>query len=92
MLAAQHRLATYDGSGRDRFNNAAFSKGLNNDEFPYQIELWKEDNQSLDRLLAIVRNMSIANAAFRAAVETFPNRLVILRFRGKVITSRIGLH
>jgi len=55
------------------------------DELPYLVELWDEEKQAVDLVLAVTAHGSIGFAAYYAAIREYPNRYVTLRLNDKTI-------
>jgi hypothetical protein len=51
---------------------------MTGDTLPFTIDLWAEDELSIERMLARAATLSIARAAFDTAAVTYPGRLVTL--------------
>jgi hypothetical protein len=49
---------------------------------PFTVDLWAEDELSIERDLARIAELSIARMAFDAAAVTYPERLITLRGPG----------
>jgi hypothetical protein len=47
-------------------------------DLPFRIELWDEDNQATEQVVARVRGAKLAEAIFKAACEQYPGRLLTL--------------
>ncbi|MBN8898837.1 MAG: hypothetical protein J0H35_11740 [Rhodospirillales bacterium] len=56
------------------------------EDLPYRVELWQEDRQAVELVLAITSSASIGYAAFYAASREHPERRVSLRLRGRFIS------
>lgn len=52
----------------------------------YRIELWTEDKEGIERLLAVTATASIGYSAYFAAVRTYPDRCIVFRHRGRVLS------
>jgi hypothetical protein len=54
-------------------------------ELPFLVELWSPNRQRVDRVLGGGVTVIIAEAAFRAAVEMYPARIILLRHGARVV-------
>jgi hypothetical protein len=55
------------------------------EDLPYKVELWDEAQQGVEQLLAVTASGSIGYAAYYGATREFPDRLITLRHRDRVI-------
>ena len=55
------------------------------EELPYAIELWREDNSAVEKVLARAAKVSLARAIFVAAAEEHPGYRLTLRHAGKLL-------
>jgi hypothetical protein len=46
---------------------------------PYRVEVWDDAGGSVEHVVALLRNRSVGWAAFYAATEQYPDRVVIYR-------------
>ena len=51
--------------------------------------MWSVDDQQVDEILAVAKNVTIAQAAYQAALGERPDRVVRLRIRVRVIEERL---
>jgi hypothetical protein len=58
-----------------------------NEDLPYRIELWDSAETRVEEVIARVRNVIVARAAFTAAVQQYPNRVLTLR-QGALVMAR----
>ena len=57
------------------------------EELPYRIELWLEDREEVERLLARALSAPLAHAIFRAAQLEHPQRRVTIRTGDRIIAN-----
>jgi len=62
------------------------------DELPFRVELWDNDRQSVEAVLAIAAHGTIAYAAFYAAAREHPHRYITLRHDNKILSRWSGRH
>ena len=60
------------------------------DDFAYKVELWDEEGQKVDQVLAVATSAAIAHAAFYAAAREFGERYVTLRHKDAIINRWNG--
>ena len=60
------------------------------EEFAYKVELWDEQRQRVEQVLAVATSAAIAHAAFYAAAREFGDRYVTLKHKGAVINRWNG--
>jgi hypothetical protein len=60
------------------------------EELPYKVELWDEEKQTVEQVLAVTANGSIGYAAFYAATREYPDRYVTLRHNNRTIARSSG--
>lgn len=53
----------------------------------FRVELWDVAKTGIERVLAEVSHASIAYAAYNAAIQEHPDRYVVLRRRGRILSS-----
>lgn len=51
---------------------------MTGDTLPFTIDLWAEDELSIEQMLGRAATLSIARAAFDTAAVTYPGRLITL--------------
>jgi hypothetical protein len=64
---------------------------VDNDELPYKVELWDEEGQFVEQVVAVSSSPAIGYAAYYAAAREFPGRPITLRHRTRVISRWAGL-
>jgi hypothetical protein len=52
----------------------------------YRVEIWNDDETSVEAVLAIARTAAIAYSAFFEAAKHLPHRLILLRFEGRTLS------
>jgi len=55
------------------------------EELPYAVELWDEEHRQVEKILARALKISLARAIFRAALEEYPNRRIVLRQDERIV-------
>ena len=60
------------------------------EDLPYKVELWDDQRSAVEQVLAVTANSSIGYAAFYAATRDFPNRLITLRHKNRVVSRWAG--
>jgi hypothetical protein len=60
------------------------------EEFPFRVELWLEDRDEVERILARAVNAVLAHAIFKAAQVEHPERRITLSNGGRVIAESTG--
>jgi hypothetical protein len=60
------------------------------EEFAYKVELWNEERQAVEQVLAVATSAAIAHAAFYAAAREFGDRYVTLRHKGAIVNRWNG--
>jgi hypothetical protein len=60
------------------------------EEFAYKVELWDEERQAVEQVLAVATSAAIAHAAFYAAAREFGDRYVTLKHKGAIINRWNG--
>jgi hypothetical protein len=60
------------------------------EEFAYKVELWNEDRQAIEQVLAVATSAAIAHAAFYAAAREFGDRYVTLKHKDAIINRWNG--
>jgi hypothetical protein len=56
-------------------------------EMPYRVELWDNEDTHVEELIAIVADHAVARAAFAEAVKRRPGKLIILRQKSRVLAD-----
>src|SRR6185436_2547139 len=56
----------------------------------YRIELWTEDDQQVDALLAKCARIAVAYGALEAAIAEYPDRNVTLRQRSRLLDGTMA--
>jgi hypothetical protein len=60
------------------------------EDLPYKVELWDDQRLAVEQVLAVTANSSIGYAAFYAATRDFPDRLITLRYKNRVVSRWAG--
>jgi hypothetical protein len=60
------------------------------EDLPYKVELWDEDKNSVEVVLAVTASASIGYAAYFAATREYPTRYVTLRHKSGVVSRWNG--
>jgi hypothetical protein len=59
------------------------------DKLPYSIELWDDDREALERVLARALDAQLARAIFHAARKEHPEARILLRRGARTIADSI---
>lgn len=59
------------------------------DAFPFRVEVWTDDDMRADEILAVAKNVALGQAAYQAALDQRPGKIVRLRNKAHVIEERI---
>ena len=79
-----------EGGRRPVRASARAQKRNPTEEFAYKVELWNEERQTVEQVLAVATSAAIAHAAFYAAAREFGDRYVTLKHKGTVINRWNG--
>ena len=58
------------------------------DAFLFRVEVWSFNDDHVDELMAVARNVSVARAAYEAALKERRDRIVRLRNKAMVLAER----
>jgi hypothetical protein len=102
MRANQHPDYISPGTSR-RFASADDDRGsgrrgapgfgpepVEREDLPYKVELWDENKNAVEIVLAVTANASIGYAAYYAATREYPDRYVTLRHKSMVVSRWNG--
>jgi len=56
-------------------------------DLPYSVELWDENDNQVEELLALTADYGVARAAYEEAVKRRPGRIVTLRRTTRVLAD-----
>jgi hypothetical protein len=56
-------------------------------DLPYSVELWDDEDRRVEELIALTGDYRVARAAFDAAVECRPGRIVTLRQKARLLAD-----
>ncbi len=56
-------------------------------DLPYSVEQWDDADQHVEELIALCGDLGAAKAAFHAAVEARPGRIITLRQKTRLIAD-----
>ena len=59
------------------------------DAFPFDVEVWSFEDRHSDERLGVAKNVTVAQAAYSAALDELPDRIFRLRIRGASVEERI---
>ena len=59
------------------------------DNFPFRIEASDFKDDGIDEVLAVSKNSTVAQAAYKAALKERPDRSVRLRCKARVVEERL---
>jgi hypothetical protein len=54
---------------------------------PYSVELWDENDQHVEELIALTGDYGVARAAFEEAIKRRPGRIVTLRQKTRLLAD-----
>lgn len=60
------------------------------EDLPYKVELWDEDKNSVEQVLAVTANGTIGYAAYYAATREYPSRYITLRQENRIVSRWNG--
>jgi hypothetical protein len=90
-LARLYRMAPEDDSAEEgRTPGRSDRTAAASEDLPYRVELWSEDKQSVEQVLAVTANGSIGFAAYYAATREYPSRYVTLRYKTGIVSRWNG--
>lgn len=55
------------------------------DELPFAVERWSADAQRVEQLLGTAGDLQLAKAAFLVAVQLYPDAIILLRNRARIV-------
>jgi len=92
MHASALRVMAPGGEGGRRAVRAPARAEKRNpgDEFAYKVELWNEEKQAVEQVLAVATSAAIAHAAFYAAAREFGDRYVTLKHKDAIVNRWNG--
>ena len=61
------------------------------DAFLFRVEVWSFNDDHVDELMAVVKNVMVARAAYEAALQERPDRIVRLRNKAMVLAERFPM-
>jgi hypothetical protein len=89
--AVMYRLAPSDQEEDDSADNGRRASTSPRDEdLPYRVELWDASKTAVEQVLAVTRNGSIGYAAYYEATRQYPDRFVVLRHKGRILSRWNG--
>lgn len=56
-------------------------------DLPYSVELWDDEDQHVEELIALTGDYRVAKAAFDEAVKARPGRIVTLRQKARLLVD-----
>jgi hypothetical protein len=60
------------------------------EDLPYRVEVWDAAETRFEQVLAITSSATIGYAAYYAAIREFPNSVIALRHRGRLVSRWTG--
>jgi hypothetical protein len=86
-LAWLRLIAADDGGKGDPAQAARAASGAQQpaEDLLYRIELWNEGGTTLERVLAVAASGAIAYGAYYAAAREYPESVIILTHKGRVL-------
>jgi hypothetical protein len=82
-------LAPADHSEDDKLSQFPPGRLPADHGLPYTVELWDEAKASIELVLAISAHSSIGYAAYYAATLEYPDRLITLRHKNRIISRSL---
>ena len=58
------------------------------DAFLFRVEVWSFNDDHVDELMAVAKNVMVARAAYEAALKERPDRIVRLRNKAMILAER----
>jgi hypothetical protein len=87
--AARYLFASGEPEDGGAPDNASQGRGALGRELDYRVELWDTTESHIEQVLAVTAHGSIGYAAYYAAIKEYPERHVVLRHKGGIL-SRSG--
>jgi hypothetical protein len=56
-------------------------------DLPYSVELWDQNDNQVEELIALTADYGVAKAAYEEAVKRRPGRIVTLRQKTRVLAD-----
>src|SRR3954469_8051733 len=81
-----YRFAARDESGGGSPDSPFGAQSRETDDLPYKVEIWDDGGSSVAQILAVTANGSIGYAAYYAATREFPERMITLRHKDRVLS------
>jgi hypothetical protein len=81
------RLAPPHDAGNEHGGRASKAAPREGQEFPYSVEIWNYSGAFVQQTLAMTISKSIGFAAYYAALELFPEGLIMLRHKDGVLAT-----
>ena len=90
VVAAVPDFWRFSGGHHDDPSLTPKQEDADSDQFPdqdgtWRVELWADSGQSFTRLLAVTFEPSIGFAAYFGALRDYPDSLIIMRHKGRVM-------
>jgi hypothetical protein len=60
------------------------------EDLPYRVEVWDLTETRFEQVLAVTSSATIGYAAYYAAIREFPNSVIVLRHRGRLVSRWAG--
>jgi hypothetical protein len=79
------RLTSTDDAGNEQSGRASKPVPREGDEFPYSVEILNYTGAFVQQTLAMTISKSVGFAAYYAAVELFPEGLIMLRYKDGIL-------
>jgi hypothetical protein len=57
------------------------------EKWPYRLEMWDEQDNRVEELIALLADHAVARAAFLEAVKRRPDRIITLRQKSRVLVD-----
>ena len=63
---------------------------LSPEDFHFRIDLWDDQDRLIEQVIAFVSDLTVARAAYEAAVKAKPGKRITLRQRASIIEKSFG--
>ena len=60
------------------------------EDLPYRVETWDLGETQFEQVLAVTSSATIGYAAYYAAIREFPNSVILLRHKSRVVSRWAG--
>ena len=78
-------------SQRRRLNIAPDQMPDDQQEWPFQLEMWDDHDTHVEQLIALIADHAVARATFAEAVQRRPGKFIMLRQKSRVLADSRSL-